>query len=85
MHQKVDMSTTIKFVYIHYFGDAIGFAKKGRFGVVHGCVHDTLFRPSHVEFDVSSKDDLTEDAVERKLREARCAHAPPGDRGGALA
>lgn len=32
------MSTTVKFIYVHWFGEGVPFAKKGRFGVVHGSV-----------------------------------------------
>jgi len=32
------MSTAIKFVYVHWVGKNVPFAKKGRFGVVSGSV-----------------------------------------------
>jgi Cofilin/tropomyosin-type actin-binding protein len=33
---KVDLAITVKFVYIHWQGEKVGFAKRGRFSVVHG-------------------------------------------------
>ena len=32
------MSSTVKFVYIHWVGEKVPFNKKGRFGVVHGSI-----------------------------------------------
>ena len=38
MEHTIDMSTAIKFVYVHWVGKNVPFAKKGRFGVVSGSV-----------------------------------------------
>ncbi|CAH1796629.1 unnamed protein product [Owenia fusiformis] len=59
---KVDMSTTVKFVYIHWMGDQIPFAKRGRMGVVHGSIKE-LFQPSHVEIETSILADLEEENI----------------------
>lgn len=34
--QKIDLSTTVKFVYIYYVGENVPFVKQGRIGIVHG-------------------------------------------------
>ena len=38
LEEEIDMSTSVKFVYVHWVGDHVPFTKKGRFGVVHGSV-----------------------------------------------
>ena len=32
------MSTTVKFVYVHWVGKDVPYAKRGKYGVVHGSV-----------------------------------------------
>ena len=34
--EQIDMSTTVKFVYIYFQGEGVPFTKRGRMGVVHG-------------------------------------------------
>ena len=40
LEETFDMSPTVKFVYVHWFGEDVPFAKRGRFGTVHGSVKD---------------------------------------------
>ncbi|GFR71694.1 coactosin [Elysia marginata] len=65
---QVDMSTTVKFVYIRWMGDNIPFAKRGKFGVVGGSV-DEKFSPYHVQVSTSSSDDLDTDKIIQMLME----------------
>ena len=32
------VESTVKFVYVHWIGESVPFAKRGKFGVVHGSV-----------------------------------------------
>ena len=32
------VESTVKFVYVHWVGESVPFAKRGKFGVVHGSV-----------------------------------------------
>ena len=34
--QKIDLSTTVKFVYIYFVGDEVPYVMRGKFGVVFG-------------------------------------------------
>jgi len=63
-----DMSTTVKFIYIHWVGEKVPFAKKGRFGVVSGSVEE-FFCPFHLEIETSTTDDLQEAVLMQKLEE----------------
>ena len=36
--EQIDMSTTVKFVYVYFSGEGVPFTKRGRMGVVHGNV-----------------------------------------------
>ena len=40
------MSITVKFVHVHLVGKDVPFAKRGKFGVVHGAI-ESLFDVSH--------------------------------------
>ena len=39
--------------------------KKGRYGVVHGSVMDQFFRPTHIDIETSSLDDVTLENITR--------------------
>ena len=45
MEHTIDMSTAIKFIYVHWVGTNVPFAKRGRYGVVSGSVKN-LFNVS---------------------------------------
>ena len=56
LEEQIDLSVTTKFVYVHWMGTGIGFAVRGRFGVVHGSIqahfavsnaHTVLLRGDH--------------------------------------
>lgn len=63
-----DMSSTIKFVYIHWLGDKVPFVKKGKFGVVHGSVQEK-FNPYHLMIEANSVDELNTDTILQQLEE----------------
>ncbi|GFO24864.1 coactosin [Plakobranchus ocellatus] len=65
---QVDMSTTVKFVYIHWMGENIPFAKRARYGVVQGSI-DSRFSPYHALVTTSSAEDLTTEKIIQKLME----------------
>ena len=65
----VDLSITIKFVYIHLIGRKVGFAKRGKFSVVHGSVKK-LFMPFHVEFEVEGLDEVPLKDITEKVEKA---------------
>ncbi|KAI9101211.1 hypothetical protein DFS34DRAFT_461108 [Phlyctochytrium arcticum] len=69
MTNQVDMSTTVKFVYIYSFADKLSFVKKGRFGVVKGDA-TKYFMPFHVEIEIGSPSDLIEEDVVKKIEAA---------------
>jgi hypothetical protein len=40
-------------------GEDLGFAKKGRFSVVHGSIV-TYFQPYHVDFSITNKNEINQ-------------------------
>lgn len=64
--EKVDLSTTVKFVYVHWSGNDFPFAKRGRFGVVHGSIQER-FHPYHIDFDISAKSEISQSLIDEKL------------------
>ena len=65
----VDFSLTVKFVYIHLIGSKVGFAKRGKYSVVHGAVKPYL-QPSHVEFEIETLSEIKLDIITSKVEKA---------------
>ena len=65
----VDLSITVKFVYIHLVGCKVGFAKRGKFSVVHGAVKP-LLQPSHVEFEIEALNEISLPIITQKVEKA---------------
>ncbi|XP_033646865.1 uncharacterized protein LOC117306369 [Asterias rubens] len=68
LNTTFDLSTTVKFVYIHWVGTNVPFSKKGRFGVVHESVRK-YFQPCHLEMETDSTADITEEVIRQKLED----------------
>lgn len=66
---KFDLSTTVKFVYIHWIGESLPVAKKGRYGVVHGSI-EARFSPYHLLVEASTPEDLSSDKILQTLMES---------------
>lgn len=66
---RIDLSLTIKFVYIHFMGEEISFAKRGKYSVVHGAVLP-FFQPYHVDFDITSPRELSPLLIKDKVEKA---------------
>jgi hypothetical protein len=69
LEETIDMSTTVKFVYVHWFGEGVPFAKRGRFGIVHGSVKD-LFEPYHGDIETGNTADLEESKLRTIIQES---------------
>ncbi|XP_062515450.1 uncharacterized protein LOC134190924 [Corticium candelabrum] len=69
LEETIDMSTTVKFVYIHWLGEDVPFAKKGRFGVVHGSIREQ-FQPFHGDVETGNRDDLEESNLMTIIQES---------------
>jgi drebrin-like protein len=72
---KVDLSVTVKFVYIHHVGEEVGFAKRGRFSVVHGAVVK-YFQPFHVDFDITERKEISPAIIRDKVEKAAGKYRP---------
>jgi hypothetical protein len=48
LQEEFDLSTTVKFVYIHWIGNKVPFTKKGRYGIVHGAVVEKFGVSIHI-------------------------------------
>ncbi|KAJ3384985.1 hypothetical protein HDU92_003294 [Lobulomyces angularis] len=66
---KVDLSETVKFVYIYNLGSNVKFMLKGRIGVVKGEIQK-YFQPWHVAFEIETSSEISEQDIERKVKEA---------------
>ncbi|XP_038073228.1 uncharacterized protein LOC119741508 isoform X2 [Patiria miniata] len=64
-----DLSTTVKFVCVHWIGTEVPFSKRGRYGVIYNSVASQL-APYHVELEADSTSDITEEKMLQKLEEA---------------
>lgn len=64
--QKIDLSTTVKFVYIYFVGENVPFVKQGRLGIVQGDVK-RHFAPFHIDFELNRPEELNEEIVNTKL------------------
>ncbi|BFZ05739.1 hypothetical protein BsWGS_08778 [Bradybaena similaris] len=65
---KFDLSTTVKFVYIHWIGENLPVGKKGRYGVVHGSI-ESRFSPYHLLVEASTPEDLDPEKILHTLME----------------
>eukprot|EP00124_Ichthyophonus_hoferi_P005240 Ihof_evm1s711 gene=Ihof_evmTU1s711 len=69
--EKVDLSETVKFVYLHFIGQKLSLVKKGRYGIVYGDVTTRFFSPHHVMFSgIEDFEDINEGVVMQKVAEA---------------
>lgn len=66
--ETIDMSTTVKFVYVHWMGKSVPFVKRGKFGVVQGSI-ENQFSPYHLSLEADSPDELTADYIMTKIQE----------------
>ena len=48
-------------------GEKVPFARKGRFGVVHGSIVQH-FHPFHLQIETGNREDLTEDEITKRVR-----------------
>lgn len=68
MEETFDMSTTVKFVYVHWVGKDIPYVRKGKYGVVHGSIEE-YFNPYHISIDTDNTDELTTEYIMSKIQE----------------
>jgi drebrin-like protein len=66
--EKYDASITVKFVFIYFVGDAVPFAKRGRYGVVKGDVVK-YFQPYHIDYEISDPKEINEQLIKVKISE----------------
>ncbi|XP_065830042.1 uncharacterized protein [Oscarella lobularis] len=69
LEETIDMSQTVKFIYVRWLGEKIPTVKLGKYGVVHGSVVKH-FQPHHMLVETGTTDDLTKDALMAKLSES---------------
>eukprot|EP00127_Corallochytrium_limacisporum_P001576 Clim_evm29s66 gene=Clim_evmTU29s66 len=67
--ETVDMSETVKFVYVYFAGENVPFVKRGRLGVVKGSV-DKYFEPNHVAYTITESSELTDEDLAKRVAEA---------------
>lgn len=65
----IDKSTTLKFAYIVFMPDDVPPMKKGKINTIAGNIKD-LFTPVHVDFFISDREEISQDAVIDKVRTA---------------
>jgi len=67
--EQIDASTTVKFAFIDWRGPNIHRMQRAALGTHSGAVQ-ALFTPYHVDVMATSHDEITEDIVEQKIKNA---------------
>lgn len=65
-----------KFIFVKYMPDSVPTMKRARSGGHKGAIKQVM--DAHVDFEIESKTELTEEAIIAKLRACGGAHAPNG-------
>lgn len=66
---QIDKSTTVKFVYIKFQPESVKPMKKAEISTKKGLIDD-IFTPFHVDFFISSKDEISQALVDDKVSSA---------------
>lgn len=68
VQQKIDLSTTTKFVYIYYIGEKVPALQRGKIGTSHSAVK-TALSPFHVDFEITNASELSTESIANKVAE----------------
>jgi len=66
--QKIDLSTTVKFIYVYYVGNNVPALQRGKIGTAHGEMKKH-FSPFHIDFEITDSNEISSDILEKKLNE----------------
>jgi hypothetical protein len=66
--QKIDLSTTVKFIYIYFVGSNVPALQRGKIGTAHGEIKKH-FSPFHIDFEITDPSEIDSALVEKKLAE----------------
>jgi len=66
--QKIDLSSTVKFIYIYFVGNNVPALQRGKIGTAHGEIKKH-FSPFHIDFEITDPSELDNTIVEKKLNE----------------
>jgi len=66
--QKIDLSTTVKFIYIYFVGAAVPALQRGKIGTAHGEIKKH-FHPYHIDFEITDSSEIDVALIEKKLAE----------------
>jgi len=69
VEETIDKSKTTKFAYIYWIPESVKPMKKAEVGTKKGSI-DQIFLPYHVDFTISTKTDITHDAIVDKVAAA---------------
>jgi len=64
--EKIDLSQTIKFVYVYYIGDNVPAMQRGKIGTAHGQVK-TYFSPYHIDFEITNPNEISTEIITNKI------------------
>jgi len=66
--QKIDLSTTVKFIYIYFVGANVPALQRGKIGTAHGEIKKH-FHPFHIDFEITDPGEVDTALLEKKLNE----------------
>jgi len=66
--QKIDLSTTVKFIYIYFVGANVPALQRGKIGTAHGEIKKH-FHPFHIDFEITDANEIDNTLLEKKLNE----------------
>ena len=68
VQQKIDLSTTTKFVYIYFIGEKVPALQRGKIGTSQSAVKSAL-SPFHVDFEITNPSELNTEIILNKVAE----------------
>lgn len=66
--QKIDLSTTTKFVYIYFIGEKVPALQRGKIASTASAVKSSL-SPYHVDFEITNVSELSTELINQKVAE----------------
>lgn len=66
--EKVEISTTTKFIFVKQVGEGVGFVKKGRFGIVTSAIKE-IFGQYHMEIAIDNASGTSQEDINKRVGE----------------
>jgi len=64
--QKIDLSVTVKFVYIYYIGESVPALQRGKIGTAQYEVNK-IFSPFHSDFSITRPEEISMELINNQI------------------